>query len=302
MDLEVQGDDIVLKIGHMNWAYEVLTTRWMTEIAACTHEPYWEDYTLSVEYKSDYANLTADGVAQYNLHAVKQNASSIEDAAAAWAWEPQNIDYVAMTGSDFTPWDVLTYMSWNAGDMYLGDPIGVPYDFTPTYFNLTSYMSLAIQLPLGDDVIGYRGESLPYGSIGALKSGNDSAYENITIFGPMWLGYYKTGDGSGAPDLSTMYDNTTKTLMMVGPLNFDNFHHLTGELYHSAPWIEFNVANFTWPGDLKMLSVPLPGTVEPISEGSAGASMSAEMAALIVAAALSVIAIVSFGYEIRRRT
>ncbi|HXK37193.1 MAG TPA: hypothetical protein VJ553_06450, partial [Candidatus Paceibacterota bacterium] len=159
MDLQVQGSDLVLKIGHMNWGYEVLTTRWMTEIAACTHEPYWEDYTLSVEYKSDYANLTADGVAQYSLHAVKQNASSIEDAGAAWAWEPQNIDYVAMTGSDFTPWDVLTYQSWNAGDIYLGTD--VPYDFTPTFFNLTSYMSFTIQLPLGDDVIGYRGVALP---------------------------------------------------------------------------------------------------------------------------------------------
>jgi hypothetical protein len=98
-----------------------------------------------------------------------------------------------------------------------------------------------------------------------------------------------------------MYDNSTKTLVMVGPISFDNFHHFTGELYHSAPWIEFNVANYTWPGDLKMLSVPLPSTAEPISEGSAGASMSAEMAAMIVAAALSVIAIVSFGYDIRRR-
>ena len=296
MDLEVQGSDIILKIGHVNWGYEVMMTRWMTEIAVCTHEPYWEDYTLSVEYEPYRANLTSDGVAQYNLHAVKANQT---ESDSAWVWEPQNIDYLAMTGSDFNPWELLTYQSWNAGDLLLGEE--VPYDFTSTYFNLTSYMSFTIQLPLGDDVIGYRGVSLPLGSIAALKAGNDSAYENITIFGPMWLGYNKTGDGLGAPDLSTMYDNVTKTIVMVGPMNFDNFHHLTGELYHSAPWIEFNVANYTWPGDLKMLTVPLPSTAEPISESSAGVSMSAEMAALIVAAALSVIAIVSFGYEVKRR-
>ncbi|HEX7392986.1 MAG TPA: PKD domain-containing protein [Thermoplasmata archaeon] len=250
MDLEIQGSDIVLKIGHLNWGYEVMTTRWMTEIAACSHEPYWEDYTLSVDYKSDHANLTADGVAQYNLHAVKQNASSIEDAGAAWVWEPQNIDYVAMEGSDFTPWDVLTYQSWNAGDIYFGTEVA--YDFTPTYFNLTSDMTLSFQLPLGDNVIGYRGVGLPNQvpyPITLLKGGNDSMYENITIRGPMWLGHNKTGDGPGAPDLSTMYDNSTKTLVMVGPMDFDNFHHATGELYHSAPWIEFNVANGTGPVD-----------------------------------------------------
>ena len=302
MDFELQGDDIVLKIGHLNWGYEALTTRWMTEIAACTHEPYWEDYTLSVDYEPYRANLTADGVAQYNLHAVKQNASSVEEAAAAWVWEPQNIDYVAMDGSDFTPWEYLTYQSWNAGDIYFGTE--VPYDFTPTYFNLTSYMKFTIQLPLGDNVIGYRGEALPNVSptpIALLKTGNDSMYENITIYGPMWLGYNLTGFGPGSVDLWTMYDNDTKTLVIEGPMSFDNFHHVTGELYHSAPWIEFNVANYTWPGELKMLSVPLPSSAEPISESSVSASMSAEMAALIIAAALSVIAIVSFGYEVKRR-
>ena len=240
MDLEVQGSDIVLKIGHLNWGYEVMTTRWMTEIAACTHEPYWEDYTLSVDYKSDYANLTADGVAQYNLHAVKANQT---ESDAAWVWEPQNIDYVAMEGSDYTPYDVLTYRSWNSGDMYLGEE--VPYDFTPTYFNLTSYMSFTIQLPLGDDVIGYRGVSLPYGTIAALKTGDDSAYKAIEVRGRMWLGYYMTGFGPDAANLSRMYNDLTRTLVMCGPIDFDNYHHASGELYHSAPWIEFNVANGT---------------------------------------------------------
>ena len=240
MDLELQGEDIVLKIGHLNWGYEVLTARWMTDIAACTHEPYWEDYTLSVEYKSDYADLTADGVAQYNLHAVKANQT---ESDAAWVWEPQNIDYVAMDGSDFTPWEYLTYQSWNSGDAYFGTE--VPYDFTPTYFNLTSYMTLTIQLPLGDSVIGYRGVPLPYGTISALKTGDDTAYKSIEVRGRMWLDYYMTGFGPDAANLTRMYDDLSRTLVMGGPFDFDNYHHATGELYHSAPWIEFNVANGT---------------------------------------------------------
>jgi PKD domain len=165
------------------------------------------------------------------------------DDGAAWVWEPQNIDYVAMDGSDYNPWEMLTYTSWNSGDMYLGEE--VPYDFTPTYFNLTSYMSFTIQLPLGDNVIGYKGVSLPYGTVSALKAGDDSAYKAIEVRGRMWLGYYMTGFGPDATNLTRMYDDLTRTLEMEGPIDVDNYHHPSGELYHSAPWIEFNVANGT---------------------------------------------------------
>ncbi len=240
MDLRVEGDEIVLDIGHFSWGYEVLMTRWMTAREICTHEPYMEDFQLSAQFEPDHGDITYDAVAQYNLHAVKAN---LTEGDAAWVWEPQNIDYVAMTGSDFNPWDALTYTSWNSGDMYLGQE--VPYDFTPTCFNLTSYMRMVVQLPLGDDVIGYRGVPLPFGTIADLKLGDASAYKSIEVRGRMWLGYYMTGQEPGAPDLRMMYNDLTRTLVMGGPLDFDNFHHATGELYHSAPWIEFNVSNGT---------------------------------------------------------
>ncbi|MBN1677578.1 MAG: PKD domain-containing protein [Candidatus Thermoplasmatota archaeon] len=244
MDLTVDGDDVILSIGHINWGYEVLITRWMTDRAICNHEPYMEDFQLSAQFEPAYANMTYDAVAQYNLHAVKAN---LTESDAAWVWEPQHIDYISWPGSEFIPWEYLEYTSWNSGDLYFGEY--VDYDFTPTYFNLTSYMTLTIQLPNRDDVIGYRGMGLPFGSIGDLELGDDSAYRNIQVNGPMWLGYYMTGLEPDAPNLRPMYDNATGTLFMEGPFDFDNYHHAGGELYHSAPWIEFNVANYTWPGD-----------------------------------------------------
>ena len=246
MDL-VPGADgrLTLKIAHINWGFEILTTRWLREVALCAHESYYEDFNLSAHYFDDYSNVTYDAVCQYNLHAVKANGTAKDPA---WVWEPQRLDSVAMPGSEFNPWEFRTYTSWNSGDGYFGAE--VPYDFTPQWFNLTSYMTFEIQLPTRDNVIGYMGERLPTGrSTGAiweLKRGNKSAYENITVHGPMELGYNMTGLGLGAPNLRDYYNAATKTLMMTGPMNFDNYRFWDGLLYHSAPWIEFNVANVTW--------------------------------------------------------
>jgi len=107
-------------------------------------------------------------------------------------------------------------------------------------------------------VIAYEGVGLPTGrtsgAIYQLKQGNPSMYEAIEIHGTMWLGYYMTGLGPDAPDLSACYYNDTKMLVMAGPMDFDNFRHSNGLLYHSAPWIEFNVSNGT-PADFAPVAV-----------------------------------------------
>ena len=259
MDLQVEGDDIVLSIGHVNWGYEVLITRWMTDRAVCSHEPYMEDFQLSAQLGEGLSDLTYDAVAQYNMHAVKANQT---ESDAAWVWEPQNIDYVPSPRSDFNPWEYLTYTSWNSGDLYLG--YEAPYDFTPTYFNLDSQMVLTVQLPQHEDVIGYLGLPTPYGSIDELKIGDDSAYRAIQVNGPMWLGWHGYPQVPGAPDLQPYYDNATKTLVISGPVAFENYHHPTGELYHSAPWIEFNVGQSA----LEVAGLSVEVADNPASAGS----------------------------------
>jgi hypothetical protein len=275
MDLVEEPDgDLTLRIAHFSWGYEILMLRWLNETSLCIHEPYMEDFNMSVHYAEGYSDIYLDAVAQYNLHAVKANGT---ENAAAWVWEPQRVDYEEYSNdvsgyvSEFNPWVYLSYNSWNSGDGYFNT--SVPYDSTPQWFNLTSYMTFEIQLPQRSDVIGYKGEWLytarTAGAIYLLKRGNDSAYENITVRGPMTLGYNMTGTGPGAVNLWDYYDPVQKKLTLVGPLNFDNYHHENGRLYHSAPWIEFNVENVTWgpPPGLTMVTampgasdVPLPGS------------------------------------------
>ena len=312
MDLEVEtSGDVTLRIGTMSWGYECLMTRWLNETAISVHEPYMEDFNMSVHYTEDYINMTLDAVAQYNLHAVKANASASNDAA--WVWEPQRMDYVWYEGgesgyiSEFNPWASVYYTSWNSGDGFLGDPFGVSYDFTPQWFNLTSYMTLDIQLPLGD-VIGYAGEMLPTGTrsgaIFDLKAGHDWYYDNITIHGPMELGYNLTGEGPGAPNLWDFYDPVAKKLSLAGPMNFDNFRHENGLLYHSAPWIEFNVANVT-QGPLQIVTTEFT-VVAPEDVPIARSALSAdagilEMTTIALMLAGMAMAVATISEDLRRK-
>jgi hypothetical protein len=301
--------NVTLRIAHFNEGYEILMVRWLNDTALCGHEPYWEDFNLSAHYGKDYANVTFDAVAQYSLKAVRANGTV---NAPAWVWEPIRVDYVYQDGafaasgytSEFNPWDSMLYTSWNAGDGAFGDYAG--YDAALTCFNLTSYMTLTIQLPNGvnkDNAIGYMGVGLPCsnrppsGAIYELKRGNASMYENITVHGPMWLGYNMTGLGPGAPNLWTYYNNNTKTLSLAGPMDFDNYHHGNGLLYHSAPWIEFNVANVTWG-----VTTSLPVSSEPGVEESAGSGAAlSEMATLAAVLMATSLAIVALGAGARRK-
>jgi hypothetical protein len=284
-----------MKIAHFSWGFEVLTTRWLSEVALCNHEPYYEDFNLSAHYTEDYTNVSYDAVCQYNLHAVKANLTA---NSPAWVWEPQRIDYVAYSStlsgydSEYNPWEFRTYTSWNSGDGLFGTE--VPYDCTPQWFNLTSYMTFEIQLPTQDNVIGYMGEKLATtrtsGAIVELKKGNYSAYENITVHGPMELGYNMTGLQLGAPNLWDYYNPGTKTLKMTGPIDFDNYRFWDGLLYHSAPWIEFNVANVTWGATTSLPISSGPGVEESAGSGAALSEMAA-LAAVLMATSLAVVAL-----------
>jgi len=247
MDLVEEADGkLTLKIAHFNWGFECLINRWLDEAGICAHQPYMEDFHLSAHYAEDTATVTYDAVCQYNLHAVKANQSL---DGAAWVWEPQRMDYVQyssmITGyeSEFNPWAFMQYTSWNSGDGYFGNY--VMYDCTPMQFNLVDGMSLTIHLPTGNNVTGYKGQGLPCnrtsGAIYELKRGNTSAYDGITVRGEMTLGYSMTGLGPDAPNLWNYYSSVNKTLTLFGPMNFDNYRFPNDLLYHSAPWIEFNI-------------------------------------------------------------
>ncbi|HXK36354.1 MAG TPA: hypothetical protein VJ553_02135, partial [Candidatus Paceibacterota bacterium] len=181
-DMAVDTDgDILLTVAHVNWGYEALMTRWLTEAQLCIHQPYMEDFDLQASYGNGIANVTFDAVAQYNFHAVKANESASN--GGAWAFEPIRIDYwpswsndPAYHPSDYDPYAgpawgrTTTYQSWNAGDPLFGQE--VDYDATPQWFNLTEFQTLIVKLPTGTDVMGYLGQGVDPLAIFHLSTGD----------------------------------------------------------------------------------------------------------------------------------
>ncbi len=301
--------DLQLLIGHMAMGYEILMTRWMNETNLCNQEAYFEDMSYHVDYFDKWIDFNFDAVCQYSLRAVRANESATNEPA--WAWEPLLIDYVAqwktpggLHKSKFDLWANLKYRSWNAGDPMFGRL--VPYDSGLTYFNLSDYQSLVIELPTDDNNIGFLAQPMPADSIRRIRLGGDpylpypdgdgsrsnlTAYTPLMVNGTMSLGWY--GNWTGAPYLENYYNPVTKVLTLQGPMSFDNWHQPNGALYRGAPWIEFNITPV-----VGLLSVPSPaGSPTQFATENAELTISAEMVTVftLVSATvlIAVIAVIS---------
>jgi len=310
---ELANGDIYLEIASIAEGWEILLTRWMNETQLCNHEPYYEDLNMAVKYYSDWIDISFDAVCQYSLHAVLANKSATNEAA--WQWDPQLIDYVASwdtpgggTPSKFDRWANYTYQSLNAGDPKFKKEVS--YDSGFQYFNLTDYQKFIVQLPTGSNNLGYLAQPMPTNAIsriitgGTVGSGYDryprgdgtnynyTAYWPLMINGTMSLGY--AGNWTGAPNLSTMWNNLTKTLTMDGPMRFDNTHHPNGALYRGAPCLEFNVTPVAGIG-----SLPSPQSSAP---ETTTISLTSELMSLAIVIAATSMAVIVLAACARRRT
>jgi len=289
---EEADGSVTLTIGHIALGYEILMTRWFVETKLCALETYMEDFTLSAEYSDKgLTDVVADFVCQYSLHAVKQNKTLADDNA--WVWEPAKIDYITKLGkkSQYTPYRSLFYTSWNAGDTLFGTKI--PYEQTPGWFNLSENEKLIIQAPT-TVVPGYKGVALPEATIIAAAEGDLSGINAIRRDGMLDLGYFRTAPNEvGQPDISPYWNSATKTLTLVGPMNFDNFRHKSGTttpapilagnvLYHGTPWIEFNVVPVAASASTPGSEATLRGTVGPASIADSAPALAAMALASVV--------------------
>jgi len=293
---EIQATgEVVLTIAEVDFGWEVLLTRWLTEANLCIHEPYYEDLMMYVNYSEKMADLYLDAVAMYSLRAVAANKSATN--GGAWAWEPSKIDYVGSTAggsyhfSFFDPYVPLTFKSRSAGDVFFGQQVG--YDATPWWFNMTAHQKLIIQLPTGTNVPGVLGQGVPAGSFHDAQKANTARIHNYTALmynGTMDLGFFETG----GVDLTPMYNSVTKTLTIAGPVNFDYPRGPANHtLYHGAPWIEFNVTTGASSASvIAPVDAPTAGPAGPVAAGSAS---------IVAMVLVAVLAVSALGVLVRRR-
>jgi hypothetical protein len=287
MNMTVDTDgDILLRISHVNWGYEVLLVRWLDEVQLSTHQPWFEDFDMDVTYGNGIANVSFDGAVQYGFHAVKANASATNEGA--WVFENVRVDYwpswsqaPAVHSSDYDPyagpsWTPVappnTFQSWSAGDPKFGKTT-VEYDTTPNRLQLNEFQTLIVKLPMGD-VPGYLGQGVSSTAILNMSTGDTHDYDDLRYTGSASLGFVIT-NSTNPLDLTPLYNSVTKTLTIKGPFDFNNAGGRTGGvLYHGAPWIEFNVTS-----TLKTESV----VEAPLEVGAESApAVTAEMLSLAV--------------------
>ncbi|UCE80839.1 MAG: hypothetical protein JSV94_06800, partial [Methanobacteriota archaeon] len=246
MKLEGDAETVTLRMGHVTWGYEALLTRWLAASGLSAHQPYMEDFEMTLDYANATVNVSMDAVCQWSMKCVKQDAATPgEDAPCAWAWFPTHLDFLTSTQQhpdsaydDYAPFPIsdMSYMSWNCGDPQYQTE--TDYEYTPVQFTLPSYGKLVVELPDGP-VQGYHAEPVPSDAVfQAFRYDSDlTDYENLMYTGEMELG---DCDFSGAGGYE--WDAYNKTLTVLGPWAPEDPHPLDENLiYNGAPWIEFNV-------------------------------------------------------------
>jgi flagellar basal body-associated protein FliL len=304
MRLTGDADEVELQIAHMSAGFDTLTTRWLLESEISVHQTYMEDFQLIVDFSEDSSDLTMDAVCQWNMHAVKANASAPGDnAPCAWVWEPIGMDYIISSGSHDSQYDdyaPLAYQSWNCGDPAYSLETRT-YEYTPWAFSLPEYGQLIIELPTGTDIIGYYAEPVPATAISDAWDQDaywdepvvSAVYDGLRYYGEMDLGYAMLGDAVWD------YDDVGKVLTVNGPYVFENPNpDEAGLLYHGAPWIEFDVtpvtqavsASSVMPSVGLEASSPVPEASNPATVTSATTEL-VSLASMISAVMLTITAL-----------
>lgn len=279
---DIGGGQVKLELAQVSWGYEVLMVRWLTASGLCTHENWYEDFQMYATMDSAMTNLTLDGVVQYQLHAVAQNAT--EGPESAWVFEAMDIDYITSGDhpSDYEAYSALTYSSWNALDAYDGgSTLGFPisYEAAPGKLNLDNHMTLTFQLPTASNVIAYEGVGLTWTEYNTVWKTGTGNYSDWMHTGPMTLGYNTLDISTGTGSYS--YNAGTKTLVVTGPLDFSStWVRPDGTSYHGAPWIEFDV-DWTKLASTAGEPAPLTASSESVAGASAEVSTTSELSSLV---------------------
>ncbi|HEX9908791.1 MAG TPA: hypothetical protein VGB78_10075 [Thermoplasmata archaeon] len=272
MSLDYDSDTglVTLSIAHINWGWEVLSARWLYAMGVNHNQLYYDNVTIGLDYGELWSDVHFEGSAQYNMKAVKRyDARWTANTDAAWAWQPYQIDYInstALHDSKFDPWGEVKYWSNNSGDPRMEQLIR--YDSALQWFNLSESQKLIIQLRTDDNVMCFRGEGVGPESWDDLYAGKKTNFTNLMVNGTMSLGY------ASDPRVTAGYNAATKTITLVGPMDFDGPRWGNDALIEGAPYIEFNV---TASGG----GTSIPG---PIADAGGASSMSMDLVSLMAAA------------------
>ena len=249
LDPTSTADNLVLRFWSLSWGNEILLTRYMEAANVIRYWQGWpDDWYLNITIGPDSGSVQSRAVIGYHMYATKDTLNNIN----GWALEARHIDRGGSYGmpppgrwipyNDYDPDQTeVTHVSWAPLTKNFGKPVS--YAHAPLHWNLTSGEKFVVRLPTSKSLPGY----FPQASTSDVSGPSKIA----EMAGNVTWGEMVAGNGypnSGATNLKSFYDKTTKTFTLVGPMNFDkNWNPAFPRLLETgAPMFVMNVVyNFT---------------------------------------------------------
>jgi hypothetical protein len=245
LDPTSTADNLVLRFWSMSWGNECLLIRYLEAADVLKYWQGWaDDWYLNVSIAPDAGNVHSRAVIGYHMMALKDSTNTVN----SWALEATHMDWCGNFGahqsyvSPYTDYDPkstdVTHVSWAPLTVNYGKPVS--YVVAPLHWNLTLGEKFIVKLPSAStSVLGYDPEASTSDILGDPKRAEMAANMN---WGEMVMG--NGYPNSGTNNLKNFYNPTTKTITLVGPLNFANNWNpaFPGLLETGAPMFKMNVA------------------------------------------------------------
>lgn len=245
LDPTSTADNLVLRFWSMSWGNECLLARYMEAANVLRYWQGWaDDWYLNISIAPDAGSVHSRAVIGYHMYATKDSTNTIN----GWALEATHIDWCGNSGphqsypspyTDYDPkWTDVTHVSWFPLTVHYGGPVS--YVVAPLHWNLTSGETFIVKLPSATTpTLGYTPKKSTSDILGAPKIAEMAG--NFT-WGEMVMG--NGYPDSGSTNLRNYYSPVTKTITLVGPLNFaKNWNPAFPTILETgAPMFKLNVA------------------------------------------------------------
>jgi len=223
VDPSSTATSLVLRMWSVAWGNEIYMMRLMEAAGiADKMQVYFDDISIVGEIGLTSADMNINYEATYHLTAWMDEGTM----GPAWSLEATHVDYC---GNDWkfhtkyvTPYNAydpdqtdVKRMSYLPGTVNFGNEVS--YWNAPQEWDLAAYETLIVQLPTGE-----------FAGFTPVAGDDSMDITNLRVTGSADL-------GSCYPDLSSYYDAGSKTITLVGPMDFPTMVNSYGVLETGSP-------------------------------------------------------------------
>ncbi|MEM2838866.1 MAG: hypothetical protein QXE18_02070 [Thermoplasmata archaeon] len=239
------GKDLVIYMWSLSWGMDAQIVRYMEKanLLKTIFQNWMEDMYLNISISPSMSNTTLRGTANYHLGLWEDDDPSVW--MSGWAIEAQHMDWCGNTAthnsypSPYNPYDPDQYPSENRYRLsripwttHFGGYVS--YWVAPLEHDMAQWEKIIIQAPSTDVICFYPGKS--------VSDNLDDVRTNL--MNNQYWGTMVLSKGGNYPQavIESAYNPATKTITLVGPIDFPTQTWSWGGLQFGIPCIMFDVS------------------------------------------------------------